>query len=189
MDKKSLTHLKRAPLDLSERAMDMENVQRMWLQGHKTERDYTQISKELNLSRAYVKELVTEFKEIYSSDRYLRERTKEIVGEFDQTYDNLKAELYRAANDAENESDTKTRVTALKSIGDLEAKRVDTLQKSGLLANMDMAEQIAENEAKQAALIQIIKDVTAKYPELKSEIARRISQLNNQVEVVEVVPE
>jgi myo-inositol-1-phosphate synthase len=182
MDKKAVARLKPESLDLAERSEDMFEVAQLWMQTNKTGSAYNKISKELGLSRAYVETLVAEFKQIYMSNETIRQRAQEIVGEFDLTYDHVKAELYRAAKDAEMENDIKTRVTALKNVADIEAKRVDTLQKSGLLANMDLADEIAEQERKYEALKKLIIDVVKHDPSLRTEVARRLSVIEGRAE-------
>jgi hypothetical protein len=184
MDKNSLARFKSEPLDISERAEDLQRVLKIYMTGQKGELGITKISKELGLSRAYVSKLVNEAVIVFRNDDMLRERTKEVVAEYDLTMDNLKSEAYRLLADAEDAGDLKTRATVLKNIGDLEAKRVDTLQKSGLLANMDMAEKVAEQEAKMQAVIQVLKDVVKNDPVLRTEVARRLSVINGQAETV-----
>jgi hypothetical protein len=184
MDRKDVSRFKPEPLDISERAEDLQRVLSLYTQGQKGEMGITKISKELGLSRAYVSKLVNEAVLIFRNDDMLRERTKEVVAEYDLTMDNLKAEAYRLLADAEDAGDLKTRATVLKNIGDLEGKRVDTLQKSGLLANMDMAEKVAEQEAKMQAVIQVLKDVVKDDPVKRTEVARRLSAINGQAEPV-----
>jgi hypothetical protein len=175
MDKNSLARYKQEPLDLAERAIDLENVLRLYVQGQKGEAGITAMSKQLNLSRAYTKKLVDEAVIVYQNDEGIRARTREVVAEYDLTMDDIKRKSYQLLEDAELANDLKTRATVLKAIADSEAKRVDTLQKSGLLANMDLADQMAEQEARYDALKRIIIDLLKDDPSKRTELARRLS--------------
>lgn len=187
MNSKEVAHLKREPLDIAERAIDQEQVMKYWLKGQKGEAAISKISKDLSLSRAYVKKLIDECRDIYQNDESIRFRAREIVAEYDQTINDVKSEMYRLLEDAESEGDLKTRATVLKNIGDLDAKRLESLQKSGIMASLDLNDQIVEQEQKMQAVIQLLKDVVAKYPDLRAEVARRLSIINGKVEPITVV--
>jgi hypothetical protein len=73
---------------------------------------------------------------------------------------------------------------ALKLIADIEAKRIDMLNKAGVLENNSMADEILESERKQELLIGILRDVTSACDHCKFEVAKRLSQVTGQVEAV-----
>ena len=75
---------------------------------------------------------------------------------------------------------------SLKLIADVEQKRIDMLQKAGVLEKNEMADQILETERKQEVLVGILRDVTSSCPNCKQEVARRLSQVTNRVEVINV---
>jgi hypothetical protein len=73
---------------------------------------------------------------------------------------------------------------ALKLIADIEAKRIDMLNKAGVLENNSMADEILESERKQEILVGILKDVTANCDNCKWEVSRRLSSVTGKVEAV-----
>jgi hypothetical protein len=70
---------------------------------------------------------------------------------------------------------------------DIESRRIDMLQKAGLLENKELAEEMMEIERRQEILMNILKDVASKYPEARDEIMRRLSSVSREQEVITVV--
>ena len=60
------------------------------------------------------------------------------------------------------------------------------LSKAGVLENSELSEQLLETERKQKLLVEILRDVTATCDKCKYEVARRLSAVTNQVEVIQV---
>ncbi len=77
------------------------------------------------------------------------------------------------------------KTTSIKIISDIESKRIDILQKAGLLNNNELAMQIAEAEERQEVLIKILREVSSKCDNCKVEVAKRLSQASGQAEVIE----
>jgi len=53
------------------------------------------------------------------------------------------------------------------------------------LDNKEIAEQIIEMERKQGILINILKEVATKYPEIREEIMRKLSEVQTEVVVID----
>jgi hypothetical protein len=70
---------------------------------------------------------------------------------------------------------------------DIESRRIDMLQKAGLLENKELAEEMVQIERKQEVLMNILKDVASEYPQVRDEIMRRLSSIARESEVVTVV--
>jgi hypothetical protein len=56
------------------------------------------------------------------------------------------------------------------------------LQKSGLLDNQQLADQILETERKQDLLIKILKEIANNHPEIASYLRRELSKVTGQAE-------
>jgi hypothetical protein len=71
---------------------------------------------------------------------------------------------------------------------DLESKRIEMLQKAGLLENKELAEEMMEIENRQRILMDILKDIASEHPEIRDKIMRRLSdasaKLNETVTIV-----
>jgi hypothetical protein len=79
------------------------------------------------------------------------------------------------------------KTAAIKLVMDIESKRIDMLQKAGLLENKELAEEMVEIEKRQEVLVLILKDIASEYPEIRDEIMRRLSSISRENEVITVV--
>jgi uncharacterized protein with PIN domain len=70
-------------------------------------------------------------------------------------------------------------------IADVEQKRIDMLQKAGLLENNEMSAQLLETERKQEILMNILKEVTSECSHCKMEVAKRLSEVTGKVEPID----
>jgi hypothetical protein len=74
---------------------------------------------------------------------------------------------------------------------DLESKRIEMLQKAGLLENKELAEEMLEIERRQQILMTILKEIAAEHPEIRDKVMSRLSdaskKLNETVTIVQDV--
>jgi hypothetical protein len=70
---------------------------------------------------------------------------------------------------------------------DIESKRIEMLQKAGLLENKELAEEMMEIERKQEILKQILMDIASEHPEIRDKVMRKLSEVANQGETITVV--
>lgn len=144
----------------------------------------TQISKQLGMKRAEVLESLGTWRGLIQSDQGIRERAKEALAGADQHYAMLIKRAWETVEQADMNNQLNIKASSLKLIADIESKRIDMLQRAGLLENNEMASQILETERKQEILTGILKEVTSKCNHCKVEVARRLGQVTNTVEVV-----
>lgn len=161
---------------------DMHRVVTLHLEG----RNPTAISKMTGFKRADVLNYIQEFKEVAKDDNLLRARAQEVVHEFDQQHNRIISSLWEVVDEAEAKGDIKTQATALKSLSDISAKRVEVLQKSGLLSDAALGDEMAELEDRQDKLMAILREVTANCNKCKFEVAARLTQITGKVESVAV---
>jgi hypothetical protein len=146
----------------------------------------TQISKQLGLQRAEVVSHIETWRALMQGDHGVRERASEALAAADQHYSMIIKEAWDTVHQANNQDALNVKAQALKLIADVEQKRIDMLQKAGVIEKNDMADAILENERKQEVLVGILRDVSASCPKCKQEVARRLSQATNVVEVISV---
>ena len=144
----------------------------------------TQIAKSLGIKRAEVLETLDTWRGLMQSDQGIRERAKEALAGADQHYAMLINRAWETVEQADVNSDLRTKATALKLIADIEAKRIDMLQKAGLLENNELSSQLLETERKQELLVKILKEVTSNCSHCKIEVAKRLSDVTNTVQEV-----
>ena len=70
---------------------------------------------------------------------------------------------------------------------DIESKRIDMLQKAGLLENKELAEEMVEIERRQEVLVGILRDIATTHPEVRDLIMQKLSQISKEGEVITVV--
>jgi hypothetical protein len=147
----------------------------------------TQIARSLELTRVQVETHIQTWKEMVHDSTAIRERAKEALAGADEHYNMLIKEAWNVVHEAGVASELNTKNAAIKLIADIEAKRIDMLNKAGVLENDSVADQILESERKQEILVNILKEVTSSCDHCKWEVAKRLSFVTGQVEAVVVI--
>jgi ElaB/YqjD/DUF883 family membrane-anchored ribosome-binding protein len=144
----------------------------------------TQIAKTLDLTRVQVENHIKTWKEFVQDNSAIKARAKEALAGADEHYNLLIKEAWRTLEQADVQDALPVKTQALKLIADIEAKRIDMLNKAGVLENNSMADEILESERKQEVLVGILRDVTSGCEHCKWEVSKRLSQVTGQVEAV-----
>lgn len=147
----------------------------------------TQISKELDIPRQKVIAHLNEWKAMAADNAAIRARAKEALVAADTHYNKLIQKAYEVIDDATTTANLNAKTSAIKLVLDIEAKRIDMLQKAGLLENKELAEEMIEIERKQEVLVGILRDIASEYPQVRDEIMRRLSAVSKEQEVITVV--
>ena len=143
-----------------------------------------QIARNLELTRVQVDTHISTWKELVQDNTAIKARAKEALAGADEHYSMLIKEAWRTVEQADVQDALNVKAQSLKLIADIEAKRIDMLNKAGVLENDSMADQILESERKQEFLIGILRDVTSSCDHCKWEVSKRLSQVTGQVEAV-----
>jgi len=149
--------------------------------------DPTVISKELDIPRVRVVSLINEWKVMASDNAAIRARAKEALVGADTHYTKLISKSYEVIDEASMTNNLSAKTAAIKLVMDIESKRIDMLQKAGLLENKELAEEMMEIEKRQEVLVLILKDIASEYPQVRDEIMRRLSSFAKDNEVITVV--
>lgn len=149
--------------------------------------DPTKIAKELGMPRTRVVALLNEWKVMASANDAIRARAKEALAGADAHYSKLITKAYEVIEDASTTANLGAKTAAIKLVMDIESKRIDMLQKAGLLENKELAEEMLEIEHRQEILVGILKDIASEYPQVRDEIMRRLSLIAKDGEAVTIV--
>lgn len=149
--------------------------------------DATQISKELAIPRQRVVAYIDEWRAMAADNAAIRARAKEALVGADTHYSKLIQKAYEVIDDATTTANLGAKTAGIKLVMDLESKRIDMLQKAGLLENKELAEEMIEIENRQEILVGILKDIASEHPEVRDKIMRRLSQVSKEKEVITVV--
>jgi len=147
--------------------------------------DASEISKVLDIPRPRVMTLLNDWRSMVSNNQAINARAKEALAGADQHYSSLIKKTYEVIDAADSTANLTAKTTAIKLIADIENKRLEMLQKAGLLDNKEIAEQIIEMERKQDILIKILKDIASSHPEIREEIMKRLSEIKTEVIVID----
>ena len=169
--------------DLVKHLDEVNNVVGEYLKGN----DATRISKDLSIPRTRVVQHINEWKVMASANDAIRARAKEALAIADTHYNKLIAKSYEVIEDATTTANLSAKTAAIKLVMDIESKRIDMLQKAGLLENKELAEEMLEIEKKQEVLMAILRDIASEYPEIRDEIMRRLSDIAKKDEVITIV--
>jgi hypothetical protein len=161
----------------------MNKVVAKYLEGS----DPTKISKELSIPRTKVVSYLEEWKIMASNNAAIRERAREALVAADTHYNKLIQQTYEVIDDATTTANLSAKTTAIKLVLDIESRRIDMLQKAGLLENKELAEEMLAIEKRQDILMNILKDIAAEHPEIRDKIMRRLSDASRNEEVITIV--
>lgn len=148
--------------------------------------DESTISKALDIPRNRVVRLLNEWRGMISNNEAIRARAKEALAGADQHYNHLIRKAYEVIEDADTTANLGAKTNALKLILDIENKRMDMLQKAGLLENKELADQLIEQERKQEILMGILKEVVGNCNSCKIEVAKRLADYGGPNEAVTI---
>ena len=150
--------------------------------------DPTKISKQLDIPRTKVVSLIKEWQSMVSDNTAIRARAKEALASADEHYSRLISQAYEVIEEATTIANLSAKTNGIKLVMDLESKRIEMLQKAGLLENKELAEEMLEIERRQDILMGILKDVAAEHPEIRDKIMTRLSEASEKLnETVTIV--
>jgi hypothetical protein len=147
--------------------------------------DTAEISRALDIPRTKVSSLLSDWRVMASNNQAIHARAKEALAGADQHFSGLIKKAYEVIDVADQNANLTSKTQAIKLIADIESKRLEMLQKAGLLDNKEIAEQIIEMERKHDILIKILKDIASSHPEIRKEIMERLSQIQNEVIIID----
>jgi NADH:ubiquinone oxidoreductase subunit E len=176
-----------AELDLVKHLDTVNRVVGEYLKGN----DPTKISKELDIPRTKVVSLIKEWQVVASDNSAIRARAKEALAAADEHYSRLISKAYEVIDEATTTADLRSKSGGIKLVMDLESKRIEMLQKAGLLENKELAEEMLEIERRQQVLMTILKEIAAEHPEIRDKVMSRLSdaskKLNETVTIIQNV--
>lgn len=146
------------------------------------------ISKELGVPFAAVKKGIEQWEEILRNDIESRDAARDYLNRMVSNYDDLIRKAHENLDELRRmlfDEKVSAQINAtLKNIADFEAKRVDSLQKAGLLDAHELGDELAEREERERQLIEILRNDLCS--DCKHVVAAKLQSLTNEVEVVQV---
>ena len=145
------------------------------------------IAKELGIKAVEAKKAIAQWQTMLQQDNEAKDVARDylnrLVAHFDKliekSYENLD-NLRLLSFDAQISAQINT---TLKNLSEYEAKRVDLLQKAGLLDASDLGDELAERERREAILIDILRNHLC--DDCKQEVAVQLGKVTGQVEIIQ----
>jgi hypothetical protein len=172
-----------AEVDIVQHLDEMNRVVTEYLKGN----DPTRIAKDLSMPRTRVVAFLDEWKITASNNSAIRARAKDALAGADAHYSKLISTTYEVIDEASMTNNLSAKTQAIKLVMDIESKRIDMLQKAGLLENKELAEEMVQIERRQEILVEILRDIAASHPEVRDLIMKRLSDVAKEGEVITVV--
>ncbi len=123
--------------------LDLVNkVASEYLKGH----DAAEISRSLDIPRPRVMSLLSDWRVMASNNQAIHARAKEALAGADQHFSSLIKKAYEVIDAADSTANLTAKTTAIKLIADIESKRLEMLQKAGLLDNKEISSNEPINE-------------------------------------------
>lgn len=167
----------------SARFQMMDEVAELDMKGY----NETQISKQVGIPRKEVKVLISEYRDILLQDGEARDMAKDHLFKMVKHYDSLIKKFYDLVDEIDSLQFSHhvagQKNSALKAVAELEAKRLDLLQKAGLLESAELGDELAEAEEKRDILVSIIRDNIC--DDCRAKVAYKISQVTGKSEPVQ----
>lgn len=171
------------PVD-SDRFNAMEEVADLSFKGYNA----TQISKQLKIPRKQVMELQEDYRIALSQDGEARDMARDYLNQMVKHYDSLIKKFYELIDDIDildfNHQVAGQKNATLKSIAELEAKRLDALQKAGLLDSAELGDEMAKLEEDHQVLISILREDLCH--ECAPKVAQKLQKVTGQVEEINI---
>lgn len=168
-------------LELAARWDRVNDIVTLYLKGE----PIPKIAKKLKLKIAEVQDFINEWKADIRHNQPIQVKARDSVHNADQHFTALIREFYDVVEDAKDTGNLSARNTALKSIAELEAKRVEMLQKTGLLDIEAMGEAVIENEKKMKILVDLLRGRVEECRSCGPIIERELSRLSQKYDTVQ----
>lgn len=168
----------------SHRFEEMERVAELTLQGLSA----TAISKRLEIPRKEVLTLQEDYRIALSQDTEARDMARDYLNQMVKHYDSLISKFYDLVDEIEslnfNHQVAAQKNAALKAIADLESRRLDSLQKAGILDSSELGDELAKWEEDKEMLLTVLNDLC---PACQATVGDRLNKLRGgKVEPIEV---
>jgi predicted HTH domain antitoxin len=163
-----------------------EQAGRLYLQG----KNPVEIARELGITRRETNKALEDFRGLLRRNAEtavdVRDRLMDILFEADEAFRMVIDEAWETVSEAGNAGQLSNKLTALKLVESATKNRAEMLQKSGVSHDNEIVEQLNETEERQTVLIELLKEIRTKHPEIAELISRRLSQVQDEVEPISV---
>ena len=157
----------------------MNEIIEHYLKGNKNP---TAIAKLVGLPRKDVLLYIEEWQALAQNSDYAKGRAEEALVALDKHFDMIIAEQWNIVHDGG--TDNRTRATVLKNLADVEAKRQEVIQKSGLYDDAGITDELVLQQERADKMKQALITVVKENPHLKTRVLSLLSAIEDEIVVV-----
>lgn len=145
----------------------------------------TEIAKLTGYKRVEVNQLIQDWQVTARENKYVQERAQDAIVSADQHYSMILQDLWQVVADAKMLGETKLTKDSLLAVATVEEKRINMLQKAGLLDNQELASQLADQDRKIKAVAKLMREVAEEFPEARPKILEKMSAITGEAQAIE----
>lgn len=142
----------------------------------------TAVAKELGIPRKEVVALQKDYSDALANDAEARDLARDHLHRMVRHFDALIAKFYKLLDEIDTlefgHQVAAQKNATLRSIADLESKRLDSLQKAGLLDSAELGDELAKWEEEKEILLSVLNDLC---PACQSNVGARLTRLRGGV--------
>lgn len=164
----------------------MHDVAKLYMKGYNP----TEIARELELKRTEVNRYIGDWQEwirnMTESNTDVKNRVMDILFEVDHHYAMIIKEAWITVEQADTQGQIGNKTNALKLVAQVQKDRANMFQAAGINNDTELVENLARTEKEHEVLKEILRDVTAHCENCKIEVRRKLAEINEEAEVIEV---
>lgn len=142
--------------------------------------DWTKLAKRHKVTRAEAINAVEQVKEYMHSTGVFKDMARTRLHEMNHHYSILIRKVHQAVEDMENDASKVDKIPgAIKVIADIEHKRQEALQKTGMFDDHEMGDLVAESDRKVEAIKKLLKAVVGQFPETRDMIIKGLQSVED----------
>ena len=160
----------------------MNEIITLYLKGNKNP---TAIAKELSMPRKDVLLYIEEWQGLAQNSDYAKGKAEEALVALDKHYDMI---IQRMWDIVDGGADDRVRAGVLKNLADVEAKRQEVIQKSGLYDDAGLTDELVLAQERADKMKQVLMTVVRENPMLKERILSLLSGVEDTIVTIKDDP-
>lgn len=148
------------------------------------------IAAELEIQRRDALKLIRDWQSLLQAQAEsgvdIRDRVSIVLEETDQHWREIQRRAWETVEQADQQGQLGSKNQALKLLADINKNRIKTFQDAGINEDTELIEEMNETQRRQEILIKLLREIKEKHPEVASLIAKRLSEIEAEVEVVSI---
>ena len=156
---------------------------------HNELRSPAEIERKVGVPARKQREILKTWQSLLTDPRYIEERSKQLLGEIDEGYKNIMKRMEEVIDSADEQDDYKAKMNALNSLADIRKKAAEVFLKAGIISRESVGDDIAEAEAKIAAVQNMLLELTDEFPMIKKRVREKLMELEGKTVPTKVVGE